>query len=153
MAVKMTGGGKLQALLRKAVAIDRGPMVRVGFMGESTYTDHTPVAAVALANEFGDPAHGRPPRPFFRNMIAAKSPGWGEALAAIVRAQGQNIDPRAALDTMGEGIKLQLIGSIETLTDPSLSPKTIARKGFDKPLLDTDVMRDAVASELVDVNE
>ena len=48
-----------------------GGEVSVGFMEGATYPEGTPVAAVAFWNEYGVPSHNQPPRPFFRQMIAA----------------------------------------------------------------------------------
>ena len=60
-----------------------GGEVAVGFMEGATYPDGTPVAAVAFWNEFGK--EGQPPRPFFRQMIAAESPGWPKKMAALAQ--------------------------------------------------------------------
>jgi hypothetical protein len=79
-----------------------------------------------------------PPRPFFRNMIAAKSREWPAAIATQLRAK--DYDARAALDVVGEAIGGQLQASIKALTSPPNAPSTIQRKGFDDPLIDTGYM-------------
>ena len=89
------------------------------------------VPMIAAANEFGDPAMNRPPRPFFRNMIADKSPQWGDDIGKI--AVATNYDASTLLPLMGERIKDQLQGSIREFYDPPLSAYTIKKKGFDKP--------------------
>ncbi|AWB21235.1 hypothetical protein DA075_10185 [Methylobacterium currus] len=141
--VTVKGGMALERRLGELAAkLGDGPTLSVGFLEGSTYPDGTSVPMVAATQEFGAPARNIPPRPFFRLMVADKSPGWSTSLAATLKAT--NYDPKAALGLMGEGIKGQLQQSILDLNSPPLSPKTIARKGFDKPLVDTSVMLNSV---------
>lgn len=141
--VTIKGGLALEARLKELAAKVSSPVtLSVGFMSDATYPDGTSVPMVAATQEFGAPARNIPPRPFFRTMIADKSPTWPTSLAATLKAT--NYDPKAALGLMGEGIKGQLQQSILDLTSPPLSPKTIARKGFDKPLIDSSVMINSV---------
>lgn len=119
----------------KVLAAKMSGSVDIGFLEDATYPDGTPVAAVAFWNEFGNGS--APPRPFFRGMIAAESPGWGDKLAAAVKATG---DGEKALALMGEDIQGALIQSINDFTTPPLAQSTIDRKGFDKPLIDTSHM-------------
>ncbi|MES2167970.1 MAG: hypothetical protein V4458_13215 [Pseudomonadota bacterium] len=88
---------------------------------------------VAAVNEFGAPSRGIPPRPFFRTMVADKSSTWGKAIEENLVQK--NYDVEATLMIVGEGIKDQLQQSILELTSPPLKESTIARKGFDKPLI------------------
>lgn len=122
---------ELRKLGRK---IGRGAALRVGFLESATYPDGTKVAVVAAAQNFGTATI--PARPFFSNMIEDKSPQWPKTLAALVQSQGVE----KAMSIMGEGIRGQLQQSIRETNEPPLAPATIARKGFDKPLIDTSVM-------------
>lgn len=122
----MTGGAALAAKLKEiAKKAGEANTLRVGFLSGSTYPDkaNTPVATVAAIQEFGAPRAGIPPRPFFRNMIAAKSPRWGKDLAAILAHNGY--DAQNALALMGERISSQLVESIERMDSPALSPVTL----------------------------
>lgn len=74
-----------------------------------------------------------PARPFFRTMIAEKSPGWGVMLAKALKTA--KYDPYTALGRMGEVIKSDLQDSIREWSDPPNAPSTIAGKGFNKPLI------------------
>ena len=77
----LTGGGKLEGWLAgMARKLSRADTVRVGFLEGSTYPDGTPTALVAAVQNFGAPARGIPPRPFFSNMITKYGPGWGDQL-------------------------------------------------------------------------
>lgn len=134
---------KLQEILRK---IKNQPEVKVGFLEGSTYPDGTPVALVAAINNFGAPAAGIPARPFFSNMVREKSPNWGKSLANILVTN--NYDAKKSLALMGEGIGSQLQDSIQKLADPANADSTVARKGFNKPLIETGHMINSVGYEV-----
>lgn len=143
MAKAFRGGAKLEAYLANLASKVRNPgTLRVGFLEGATYPDGTPVALVAATNEFGKPDKGQPPRPFFREMIREKSPGWGPSLAKLLVST--DYDANAALRLMGEGIKGQLQSKITTYVGPALADLTIAAKGFDKQLINTSHMLNSV---------
>lgn len=134
----ISGGDKLEAALRELAAkIDKGGTLRVGFLENSrNYPDGTSTPLVAAIQEFGAPSRGIPPRPFMRNMIAAKQGEWAPALAAVLKQNGY--DATNALDQLGGGIARQLRQSIADTNDPPNAPSTIAKKGgASKPLVDT----------------
>lgn len=146
MAV-ISGGAKLEARLREiAKGVTKKATLRVGFLEGATYPDGTSVPMVAATQEFGSPEQGIPPRPFFRRMIAAKSASWGNATAKLLIQN--DYDAEKTLGLVGMGIKGQLQQSIRDLTDPPLAPATVARKGFDKPLVDTGHMLNSVDFEV-----
>ena len=127
--------------------IKKASKVKVGFLeGATPYPDGTPVALVALINDFGAPSRGQPPRPFFRNMVKEKSPAWPAAVAKELVAN--NYDVRITLKRMGLAIAGQLRESITEGTYAPLAGSTIARKGFDKPLVDTGHMLNSVDYEV-----
>ena len=120
----MTGGDKLQAALTAIVGkLASAQTVQVGFLENATYPDGTSVPMVAAIQEFGAPKAGIPPRPFFRTMIAAKAPGWGGAMAQILKAT--DYDAAKTLGQMGMGMKGQLQESIIAVDSPALSPVTL----------------------------
>lgn len=133
---------RLKEIARK---IGNASTLRVGFLEGASYPDGTSVATVAATQNFGSPAQGIPPRPFFSNMIAAKSPEWGRKFAALLRTSP---DAETALALMGEGVSAQLRQSILDTDSPALAEATIARKGFDTVLIDTSVMIDSIAYEV-----
>ncbi len=144
MAVRsLSGGEALEAKLKElAQKIAKPRTLRVGFLENATYPDGTSVAMVAAIQEFGAPSRNIPPRPFFRSMIADKSPDWGKQLGGLVT--GTNYDVDQALGQFGEGIKGQLQSSIIATNSPPLAPATIAAKGNAKPLVDTGNMLNSV---------
>jgi hypothetical protein len=127
---------KLEAHLKGIADRMKSGEVAVGFMEGSTYPDGTPVAAVAFWNEYGDPANNRPPRPFFRQMIAKEAPTWAAKMAALARKHSDE----SVLGNMGANIGGELDQSIKDFTEPPLKQSTIKAKGFEKPLIDTNVM-------------
>jgi len=141
------GGNKFQAQLQKmAGAVTSAERVRVGFMESARYPDGKPVAMIAAIQEFGAPRAGIPPRPFMRNMIAAKSPEWGPATGALLIANGY--DAQKTLRMVGEAIAGQLRQSIVDTNEPPLADSTIRRKGFAKPLVDTGHMQNSIDYEV-----
>lgn len=124
MAVTLTGGAKLQAKLKEiAKKVEGKHELRVGFLEGATYPDEagTPVAQVAWWLNYG--TQTAPPRPFFTDMIKAKSDGWGDSLARIL--QQNDFDIRDALMKMGEGISGQARQALIDLDAPALSPITM----------------------------
>lgn len=146
-SLSFKGGDALMARLKEiADKAGDGGTLRAGFLENATYPDGTPVALVAAVNEFGRPEQNQPPRSFFRTMIAEKQKGWPRALGALAKSNDYDIDK--TLGQMGEGIKGQLQESIRQLDSPPLAPVTVARKGFDKPLVDTGHMMNSVDYEV-----
>lgn len=143
----ISGGAKLQAAMAEmARHVSKPATMRVGFLEKATYPDGKPVAMIAAIQEFGAPRAGIPPRPFFRNMIAKKSPEWPLAIANVLAAN--NYDAEKALDITGAAIAGQLRQSVIDTNAPPLAPSTIRRKGFAKPLIDTSVMINSIDHEV-----
>lgn len=122
--VTLTGGAGVEAKLRELSAkIRKAGKAKVGFLEGATYPDGASVALVAVVQNYGAPARGVPPRPFFSNMIAEKSPGWGNSIAATFKAA--NFDTKHALELFGEGVAGQLREAIVEMGEPPLSPVTL----------------------------
>lgn len=126
---KVTGGQKLAvALTTIGAKLSKPGTLRIGFLEGATYPNGTSVPMVAAIQEFGAPRVGIPPRPFFRTMIAAKSPGWPAAIAEQLRET--NYDVGVTLNRIGDGIGGQLQESILDLHSPALSPVTVMLRGM-----------------------
>ena len=139
--VKISGGDKLQKRLEEISRnANKAASVEIGFLEGATYPDGTSVPLVAAMNEFGNSKS--PPRPFFRGMVADKSPEWPDAVGDLLVTN--DYDAERTLDLTGAAIKGQLQESITTFVGAPLSPKTIARKGHDKQLIDTSHMLNSV---------
>lgn len=143
--VEIIGGHNVERYFRDlAQKVRKGGTLKVGFLANATYPDGKLVALIAALNEFGTAK--MPPRPFFRNMVASKSKGWGPAAAALLKST--NYDVRVTLMQVGEGIKGQLQQSIASNTPPPDAPSTVARKGHSRTLIDTGHMLNSVAYEV-----
>ena len=143
----LSGGKKLvEALNRMAAKVKEPAVLRVGFLEGARYPDGTPVAMIAAIQDFGAPSRGIPPRPFFRNMIADKSPEWPNAIATLLKHN--DFDAKKTLMQTGEAIAGQLRESITTFVGAPLKPATIRRKGSEKQLVDSGVMLASVDFEV-----
>lgn len=121
---KLSGGAGIEAKLKELSKLaTKRATARVGFLEGATYPDGTPVALIAAIQNYGAPARGIPPRPFFSKMIVDNSPGWGDALAATFRAA--DMDAPHALELFGEGVAGQLRQAIVAMDAPPLSPVTL----------------------------
>jgi hypothetical protein len=145
-----TNPGALDAVAEKFA---QPAVLKVGFLKGATYpiSEEAPeglsVAQVAAWNEFGVPVHNQPPRPFFRIMIAAQAPKWGKLTAALLKANDNDVD--LVLDIMGQEIQGRIKESINALMEPALAASTIAKKGFDKPLIFSSTMLQSVNYEVI----
>lgn len=145
---RMRGGERVSRVLAEiADRVGQDYGLRVGFLENATYPDGKPVGLVAAIQEFGAPRAGIPPRPFFRNMIADKQGEWPAAVGELLVQN--DYDVRAALDQAGFAIAGQLRQSIQQTDSPPLAASTIARKGHDKPLIDTGHLYNSVDHEVV----
>jgi hypothetical protein len=146
-SIGLSGGRALEARLRQiAENSETSAELRAGFLENATYPDGTHVATVAAIQEFGAPNAGIPSRPFFRGMIAKESPHWADDVAKLLVAS--NYDAMHALASMGMEIKNELQDAIKAFDTPALAPATIARKGFDKVLIDTGHMWQSIDYEV-----
>lgn len=147
ITVEIKGGQKARKALDDLSAkLNKAGTLKVGFLENATYPDGTKVALIAAIQNFGAPSRGIPPRPFFSDMVATKSPGWPKAMAALMVQH--NFDARIVLDLMGQGIAGQLRQSIIDTNSPPNAPATIRRKGSSKPLVDTGHMLASVDYEV-----
>lgn len=121
--VALRGGDKLETVLKGMARKLASGTLRVGYLENATYPNGTSVAMVAAIQEYGAPRVGIPPRPSFRNMIAAKSPAWPGTMGKVLVAS--DYDARGTLDQMGAVIKDQLQQSIVATNAPPLSPVTL----------------------------
>lgn len=146
MAV-ISGGEKLEARLQElAQKVSNPATLRVGFLSGAAYPDGTSVPMVAAIHNFGAPAAGIPPRPFFSNVVARGKTTWGDKLVDVLKAV--DYDAKQALLRMGEGIKGEIQDEINNGSFAPLKPATVRRKGFDKPLIDTAHMLNSVDYEV-----
>lgn len=142
--VTTTGGDKLKALTKKAER-NKSVSYDIGFFPKAKYADGTPVALVALWNEFG--TKNIPERPFFRaaNKKAAKS------IAKLVR---RFLDPLSKTMDKKDAGKIaafhvgQVQEEIVNLRSPPNAEGTKNKKNSSNPLVDAGLMKSAVTFEV-----
>lgn len=145
--VTMSGGDGLRRTLERIEkSLATASELDVGFLSGPSYPDGTPVAQVAADNEFGNPARGVPPRPFFRNMVDSRKNEIAPELA--IELKKTDLDMAPALDATGMTMEGWLRQSIMATNAPPNSPATIARKGSSKPLVDTGLMIGSISHEV-----
>lgn len=124
---------------------------KVGWFETAHYEDGTPVAYVAAIQEFG--TDRIPARPFMRPAVADHGGEWIDLMARGAKAA---LDGRYTPEQVLEAVTLQAAGDvakkISAVTAPPLSPVTVKRKGFDKPLVDTGQMLQSVTG-IVEASE
>jgi hypothetical protein len=132
-----SGGDRLTVALRD---ID-GLVGKTGYFETAKYPDGTPVAYVATIHEYGAAGQGIPARPTMRPTAADKRTEWAGLMAKGARdALNGKMTSRDALERLTLRAAGDVSKAISALQTPALSPRTIARKGFDKPLVDTGLM-------------
>lgn len=141
MTVRRSGPGARRLIV--ALKDIDGLEARTGWFETAKDAQGVPVATKAAAHEFGTARI--PARPFMRPTVAAKERPWLDQLAqgskAILRGE-------ATAEGVLEGVALRAAGdiakAITATNSPPLSPKTVKRKGFDKPLVETGQMLQSV---------
>jgi len=133
--------GSLSAALSKYKEMNAS--VRVGVLENATYPDGTPVAMVAFWNEYG--TRTSPVRAFFRTTVSEQKKNWVLSVQNLMKMHN---DPKQVMGLIGVHMQEQIVQSINTWSDPPNSAYTIAKKGFDKPLVETGVLMRSIKSEV-----
>ena len=133
--------GSLSAALSKYK--DMNASVRVGVLENATYPDGTPVAMVAFWNEYG--TRTSPVRAFFRTTVSEQKKNWVLSVQNLMKMHN---NPQQVMGLIGVHMQEQIVQSINTWSDPPNSAYTIAKKGFDKPLVETGLLMRSIKSEV-----
>ena len=133
--------GSLSAALSKYKEMNAS--VRVGVLENATYPDGTPVAMVAFWNEYG--TKRSPVRAFFRTTVSEQKKNWVLSVQNLMKMHN---DPKQVMGLIGVHMQEQIVQSINTWSDPPNSAYTIAKKGFDKPLVETALLMRSIKSEV-----
>ncbi len=130
--------------LEKLTKEMEGKCVEIGFNEQSgSYEDGTTMAQVAAWNEFG--TERSPSRPFMRQTIkdyqGAITKYTAKSLRSAVKSHGT---VSIVLNRVGAYTKGKMQREIRDGEWTPNAPSTIARKGSDKPLIDTGQMRQRI---------
>lgn len=123
-----------------------GKTIKAGVLqGAGSYAKVS-IAQVATWNEYG--TSRIPSRPFIA-IATDESKGWQSEVKQQVGGIMSPADVKGALDTIGEQMKKDIknvIGDRSKLRPNA--PSTIAKKGFDAPLIDTGKLQDTIDFEV-----
>lgn len=141
-----TGPGFVSVLARLR-GIDRAT-VTVGLQGTAAPGPDTgrDLVMIGAVLEYG--TESIPPRPWLRTSAARYGRDWGRAWRSVVRAA---LDAESVVGPL-RLVALGMQGDVQaTIVDgpwfPN-SPKTIRRKGSDRPLIDSGQMRQSVRAQV-----
>lgn len=144
-----------------------GKVVKIGWFQNSRYPSEgkregLPVATVAAINEYGVPSRNIPSRSFMRSTFVEQRQNW---LALAMSGARSVVAGKSTVYQVLEGLGLTAQGDvakkIATITQPPLSPRTIAarlRKRSNKttvglltkPLIDTGLMLSSLSYRVED---
>lgn len=134
-----------------------GAQARVGWFPSAKYENGTPVALVAVVQEFGSPKKGIPPRPFMRTTAEAKRAEWQKDSHVLAKAvvNGQ-MPPEAVMQGLAQKAEGDVRRTISKVSTPPLSERTIearARrhskgKASTKPLVGQGILLNTLTSQV-----
>lgn len=104
-----------------------------------------PVANVAIANEYGVPEKGVPPRPFMRRTKDRKFRKWHRFVQDRLPI---TLDAKKTALDLGDVMADDIRQSIIDYDYPPNRPSTIKIKGFNDPLVDSGQMAESVRYEV-----
>lgn len=137
-ALNMKGLDKLANRLKSLARSN----VKVGFFEDATYDDGLSVATVAAWNEYGTRFH--PERPFFKDTLEENKPKLAKLLKMVAKSSLKGDGASARLmKQLGAFLSGKIKYTISNYPG-SNSEATIARKGFNRPLIDTSKMVESV---------
>ena len=148
--VKTRGGHKIRSFLDKKTFLGV-TQIEVGYYDDTKYPDGTAVRYVAFLNEFGSPSgpmgNPIPERPFFRRALnKARTDGKnGAILSATVDTTKSTLIDGNIGRTLG-GIMVERVRhQIDTARQWAVpnAAYTIAQKGFDWPLVETQKLQES----------
>lgn len=132
----------------------RGARLRVGVLSNDQHDPDNPIGLAELAaiHEFGSPAANIPERSFIRRTFREKRPELLDVVRKVAKGTVKGkITAERGLNLLGAWLAAEVK---KTVTDgphipPPLQPETIARKGSDRPLVDTGRLVDAITWDIV----
>ena len=110
--------------------------------------DDPELAPIAAFNEFGTDTI--PERSFLRSTVDENRTKYGTAMGAAivdVLVRGQTVEQ--AFGGLGELVQFDIQDKIEAIDHPRNAPSTIAKKGFDDPLIETGILHDSIDFEVL----
>jgi hypothetical protein len=139
-----------QKILNLATKLDRA-YVKVGVLKGDQVSSGFTLVELAATHEFGSPAAGIPERSFIRRTFQEKQSETAAVISKLARqviTDGMPVE--RALNRLGAWGAAQVKNMITRGSiRPPLMPSTIARKGSNRPLIDTGRLVGALIWEVV----
>ncbi len=136
---RMTADGKrFEKILKELAKLE----VAVGYQEGTAYPDGTSVVDVALWNELGTVRS--PSRPFLRNSVDGHKDEISRFMKRAVKEITEGKSVEEVLKKIGVFQQKIIRKEISSGNFEPNSPETVRRKGSDKPLIDTGLMRQSV---------
>lgn len=110
--------------LLKRVQELQSKKVQVGWFESSQYEDGTPVAEVAIMQEFGTKT--APARPFMRPTVANEKSEWGGVASGIVKnVVSGSVSVDDLYQTVGGLMEGDIVKTIASISEPPLTDTTL----------------------------
>lgn len=129
-----------QIIANQYPELKEGYTIEIGIADGAKYPNGQSVADVAYCNEYGTTKI--PARPFISATYLKCSSEWGSQFEWILEQSGFKL--QASLEAFANMVVGQVKNEINNIWEPALSPFTVARKGTDKPLIDTGLLMNSI---------
>lgn len=116
--------------------------VDVGIFADSVYPDGNTVASIALQNEYGTSTI--PARPFMKQTLDNRSDNIEKAIEGLLNSATGSTSADDLLSEFGGKMAEAMQEEILYGSFAPNAPSTVARKGHNLPLVDTEQMWDSV---------
>src|ERR1043165_554177 len=118
--------------------------LQLGWFGThyGSENDNLPHAYVAAINEEG--TEKIPPRPFMRVGLKQELKTDTKAFAMMIQSVASGKSALSAAKTASPAFVAMLKKIMNEWSSPPNSPRTVAEKGFNNPLIDTAELRDSI---------
>lgn len=137
MTVNHDGGAKLQIILK-----DLGRKIQSAYAHVGTFDPEA--AKYGAANEYGDPGHNVPARPFMATTFAMRRREWLNIIVAELKKRGNST--KQIVQAAGNYAAANIVETLDNA--PTLfaanAPYTVKKKGFDYPLKETGRLRKSI---------
>lgn len=134
---------------------------RVGVLSESPHSGSAlTVAGIGAVHEFGSPTQNIPRRSFLASTVDKNAKKYTRELEKVTNAALDAVEAtpeeadsaltvmRQRMRVFAEGVRADVIKTINSNVPPPLSPAYAARKGDNITLIDTGQLRDSIAAEI-----
>ena len=137
-----------ERLIEQVKRLD-GARIDVGLFEGDVDEEGKSLAVIGAIQEFGSPAANIPKRPWLGRATRENQSKWQqrfqEVAFAIISGRSNALRMMTAF---GDKIAKDVRRTINAITTPRNAPSTVARKGFDDPLVETGLMRATVRSRV-----